>query len=109
MGNYWKKRFFQERRKMRRHRRQMKIALGITIALALIFGILFVIGYTGKQAEKTATDTANSFYIQLVNWINTVQNNIAGIFIAIMVILFILFYIWMLIPKIETTSYGSGY
>ncbi len=109
MGNYWKRRFFQERRKMRRHRRQMKIALGITIAFALIFGTLFVIGYTGKQAEKTATETANSFYIQLVNWINAVQNDILGVFIAIIVILFILFYIWMLIPKTETTSYGSGY
>jgi len=92
---------------MRRHRRQMKIALSITIAVALIFGILFVIGFTGKQAEKTATDNANSFYIILVSWIHSVQNGILGIFGAVIVILIILFYIWMLIPK--TTSYSSGY
>ncbi len=87
----------------------MKIALGIVITFALIFGTLFVIGYTGKQAEKTATETANSFYIQLVNWIIAVQNDILVIIGVIIVILIILFYIWMLIPKTETTSYGSGY
>ncbi|HEV2192328.1 MAG TPA: hypothetical protein VGR54_01775 [Nitrosopumilaceae archaeon] len=87
----------------------MKILLGITIGFALIFGTLFVIGFTGKQAENTATETANSFYIQLVNWVNAVQNDILGVFVAIIVILFILFWIWLMIPKTETTSYGSGY
>lgn len=88
----------------------MKILLSITIAFALIFGGLFVIGYTGKQAEQQATQTANSFYAQLVNWINTVQNEIASIFGVIIVILIILFYIWMMIPKTETTgTAGGGY
>ncbi len=110
MGNYWKRRFFQERRKMRQKRKQMKVLLSITIAAALIFGTLFVIGYTGKQAEKTATETAGSFYILLVNWINSVWNEIAGILGAIIVILFILFWIWMMIPKTETTGTSySGY
>ncbi|MGI0022864.1 MAG: hypothetical protein ACRD9Q_08400 [Nitrososphaeraceae archaeon] len=109
MGNYWKRRFFQERQKMRRHRRQMKIALGITIAFALIFGTLFVIGYTGKQAERTATETANSFYIQLVNWVNAVQDTITSIFGVIIVILIILFYIWMIIPRKETTGIAGAY
>ena len=109
MGNYWKRRFFQERRKMLRRRRQMKIALGIMITLALIFGTLFMIGYTGKQMATTASQTANSFYIQLVNEINAIQNAIASIIIAIIVILVFLFFIWMMIPKTETTSYGGGY
>ena len=101
--------FFQERRKMRRHRRQMKIALGITIAFALIFGTLFMIGYTGKQAEKSATETANSLYIQLVNWVNAVQNDILGIIGVIIVILIILFYFWIAISKTEPTNPVGGY
>jgi len=92
---------------MRRHRRQMKILLSITIAFALIFGTLFVIGYTGKQVENTATETANSFYIQLVNWVNSVQNAILGIIGVIIVILIILFWLWLMIPKTQTTSYGG--
>ena len=109
MGNYWKKRFFQERHKARKHRRQMKIALGITIAFALVFGTLFMIGYTGKQAQKTANETANSAYAQLVNWVNTVQDNIGGILIGIIIILIILFWIWLMIPKTETRYYSGGY
>jgi len=109
MGNYWKRRFFQERRKMRKHRRQMKVALGIMITLALIFGTLFMIGYTGKQMATTATQTVNSFYVQLVNEINAIQNAIISIIGVIIVILIILFFFWMMIPKTETTSYGGGY
>jgi len=84
----------------------MKIALGITIAFALIFGTLFVIGYTGKQAGKTATETANSFYIQLVNWVNADQNDLLGVFVAIIIILIILFFILINFTKTETTGVG---
>ena len=106
MGNYWKRRFFQERRKMREHRKKMKISLGIMITLALIFGTLFMIGYTGKQMETTATTTANSFYVQLVDWLNANQNTIITIIGIIIVILIILFLLWATSQSTTTTSYG---
>ena len=88
----------------------MKISLGIMITLAVIFGTLFVIGITGKQMATTASQTADSFYVQLVNGINANQNTIISIIFVIIVILIILFFLWAMSQSTTTTTgYGGGY
>lgn len=85
----------------------MKILLSITVALTAIFGGLFMVGYTGKQMETVATNTANSAYAQLVNWINENQNTIISVIAIIIVILIILFFFWANTTTTTTTSYGG--
>lgn len=107
MTNYWKKRFYKKNRELHKQRKQMKILLGCTITLALIFGTLIVIGYTAKQMQTTATKTIDSFSVQIINAINSYQDIIITIVAITIVILIILLIIWSWIPKQTTTGVGG--
>ena len=108
MTNYWKKRFYRNNRELRKQRKQMKILLGCTITIALIFGTLFMIGYTAKQMQITASKTVDSFSNRVIEAINAYDDIIITIVIIVIVILFILLIIWSWIPE-RTTTGGYGY
>ena len=108
MTNYWKKRFYRNNRELRKQRKQMKILLSCTIGLVLIFGALFVVGYTGKQLQNDASKTVDSFSALLIDAINPYYDTIMGIMVVAIVILIILLIIWSWIPK-QPPPHSIGY
>lgn len=109
MGNYWKRRFYQKRAELHKQRKRMKVLLGCMIALTVIFGTLFIIGYTGKQAVSKASETMDTFSVSLINAINAYEGIIITIVIVVIIIMFIVLMILSWIPRTTTSSYGGGY
>lgn len=109
MGNYWKRRFYQKKMESRKQRRRMKILLGCMIALVVIFGTLFIIGYTGKQMISKASETMDSFSVNLINAINAYDSVIIAIVIIVIIIISFVLMILSWIPRTTSSSYGGGY
>jgi TRAP-type C4-dicarboxylate transport system permease small subunit len=112
MGRYWKRRYYQNQRELRKQRKRVKILLALTVSIVVIFGSLLLVGYagkqiedTGKQIQDTATDAVDSIYILIFGWISDNQSWIVGILIFGFFALILLSWIW---PRNESSGVSHG-
>lgn len=94
---------------LRKQRKRMKILLGCMIALFLVFGTLFMIGYTGKQMISEATETVDSFSFFIISALHEHEDTIIGIIVGLFVLLIIVMIILSWIPKTEHSPAYGGY
>ena len=111
MGRYWKRRYYQNQRELKKQRKRMKILLALTISIVVIFDSLLLVGYagkqiedTGKQIQDTATDTVDSFYILIFGWISEYQTLI---FVIIFFGFFALIFLSAIWPKSPPPNFGG--
>ncbi len=111
MGRYWKRRYYQNQRELRKQRKRMKIVLALTISIMVIFGSLLLVEYagkqiedTGKQIQDTATDTGHSITVLISGWISEYQTII---FVIIFFGFFALIFLSAIWPRSPPPSYGG--
>lgn len=113
MGSYWKKRYYKNHRELQKQRKKVKILLSLTISIIVIFGSLLLVGYAGKEIERTGkeiTDTTtnviDSVYILIFGWI---MANQTLLFVILFFGFFALIFLATIWPQNPPPSYHGGY
>lgn len=109
MGRYWKRRYYQNQRELRKQRKRMKILLALTVSIVVIFGSLLLVGYAGKQIQETANDVIDSTIGFIFGWISQYESTIIGIAVLAFFVLIVALVIWSWIPESTPKNTGGGY
>jgi|SRR3972149_9076638 len=106
MGNYWKRRFYRNKRKLERQKKQLKALIFCMIGITVIFSSLFFIGYTTDQvAEELKTNSEQAWSI-----LGIVIGFVSGYFILALVFGIIALVIWSWYKALKPEpSYSGGY
>jgi len=107
MGNYWKRRFYKNKKKLEHQKKQLKVLLFSMIGISIIFGSLFFIGFTTEQVSKEIKTNSDQVWTIL----GVVISAISGYLVLTVLFGIIAFVIWSWYKALnpEPPSYSGGY